>query len=78
MAATIDPVLRETSIDPVLSVTAEPIYLEDTWTIPHVVLHHPVGRTRLVIEGEDAIVAILLQQAIEAVEHLREITDARD
>jgi len=67
-----------TKIDPVLSVTAEPIYMEDSWTNPYVVIHHPVGRTRLVIEGEEAIVAVLHQQAIEAVELLKEIADDRD
>lgn len=66
-----------TTIDPVLSVSAEPIYLEDSWSDPHIVMKHPVGRTRLVIEGEDAIVAVLYEQAREAVEHLREIADVR-
>lgn len=66
------------TIDPILTVSSEPIFLEDTWSHPHVTLKHPVGRTRLVIEGEDAIVAVLLQQAIEAVEHLKELADVRD
>lgn len=68
----------ELTIEPVLSVSMEPIYLEDNWTDPRVMLHHPVGRSRLVIEGEDAIVAVLHAQALEAVAHLKEITDAKD
>ena len=68
----------EATIEPVLTVSVEPIFLEDTWSDPYVVLHHPVGRTRLVIEGEDAIIAVLHQQALEAAAHLREIAETKD
>lgn len=60
-----------TTTEPVLTVSVEPILIGDE-SFSFAVQ----GRTRLVIEGEDAIVSVLHAQAIAAVEHLREITDS--
>jgi hypothetical protein len=63
------------TIEPVLSVSVEPIYVDERMPADPFVVTRTSGRSRLVIEGEDAIVAVLLEQAVEAVEHLKEISD---
>ena len=59
--------------EPVLIVSVESISIEDYWSHPHMVVTQKLGRSRLVIEGEDAIVAVLHAQAVAAAEHLRDI-----
>lgn len=60
--------------EPVLIVSVEPIYDVDDENL--IFTQRFAGRSRLVIEGEDAIVAVLHEQAVAAAEHLRELVDA--
>lgn len=67
------------TIEPVLSVSVEQIYVDDVGTYPFPYLvQRSVGRSRLVIEGEDAIVAVLHAQAVAAAKHLREIAGGEE
>jgi len=63
-----------TATEPVLSVSVEALYAEDVCVNHSIRTQRFVGRTRLVIEGEDAIVAVLHDQAMAAAELLRGIT----
>jgi len=57
---------------PALTVMVEPIFVrdEECWPATEFVR---TGRSRLIIEGTDELVAVLRDQAVQAAEHVSEL-----